>query len=141
MSNANVYIKDGRKGFYLSTKKGETLPKTLQLALNRGRDRWGDTPALARIIFSEMTHKEMMTNTGFGISTAIGDNDNFVLVIDDKNQKIGVFSETGTKLKDYTFNAFVGFTDDKLTWAKLAGRPFSENDVGDNTHSADLYPF
>ena len=48
---------------------GSELPRTVQAALERGRDRWNDPQYLNRIIFSEMIQEEVMELTGFGIAT------------------------------------------------------------------------
>jgi len=47
------------------------LPQTVASALERGRGRWDDEPYLNRIVFSEMIQDNVMSETGFGISTSI----------------------------------------------------------------------
>ena len=47
---------------------GETMPKKLQNALIRGKERWNDESYLARIIFSELINEEKMDLQGYGIA-------------------------------------------------------------------------
>lgn len=58
---------------------GEELPTILRKALDRARDRWDDTPYLARVIFCQMLAdwnpddliEGVMGTTGFGIEATI----------------------------------------------------------------------
>lgn len=54
---------------------GENLAIILQDALDRGKERWNDVSYLTRIIFCEMIKNNVMSTTGYGISTHIEDND------------------------------------------------------------------
>lgn len=140
-ARGNIYVKHSpTSGVYLSTAtKGDILPKILQTALVRGRDRWGDTSSLTRIIFEEMTQKSFLGKTGFGISPMLGDNENFILVVDDKNEKIGSFGENGQVFKMFTFAQLLGFTPDQLTWRNLTGYNVHES-FGINNNKPDPYP-
>lgn len=138
----NIYVKDGNKGIYLfSQTKGQDLPKILQNALIRAKDRWGDTPTLTRVIFGELVQKDVLGKTGYALSTTLIDNENFILVVDDRANKIGIFNEYGQKVKEFSYQAFIGLTPETLAWNKLIPRRFSADDMGDNTNSTDPYPF
>jgi hypothetical protein len=98
---ANILVKDSydQNGVYLYTHWGGTdLPFTLQEALKK-KWRWGDTSYLTRIIFCEMVKGEEEGETGFGISSKVGDGDDRILVVDDDkgtvsyNDKIWTFDE------------------------------------------------
>lgn len=73
---------------YFYTHWGRSkLLGTLRNALKRGVDRWNDEPYLARIIFSEMIKDEILSETGYGLSTTKGDGD-ITFIIDMKNRSI-----------------------------------------------------
>lgn len=73
----NVVLNYGDdKKIYLYTHWNRyNLGSTLQAALERGRNRWGDDDYLARIIFSEMIQHEVLDETGYGLGVEIGDGD------------------------------------------------------------------
>ena len=74
-ANIKLNTMDGGT-IYLYTHWGGTeLPKTLQSALIRGRERWTDEAYLARIIFSEMVKDDILGLTGVGLSTQQQDNE------------------------------------------------------------------
>lgn len=95
---ANIYVKeDAERGVYLYTHwAGTDLPRTLQTALDRGRERWGDTPYLARIVFCEMVDRVEKDLTGYGISTVLCDNEYPIIVLDDTNRRLGLAPEPPT---------------------------------------------
>lgn len=131
MNNANIFIKNSNNtGVYLYSKMGDKLPVVLQNALKRGKDRWGDTPTMTRIIFSEMIQNDVLGNTGFGISNSIMDNDHLILVVDDANCRIGVFGETGRKWISYTYQQFISLTTRQLDWFTIANGYTLEHDTG-----------
>lgn len=142
MSSGNIYVKFGNnKGFYLHTKLGgPTLPKTLKAALLRGKARWGDTATLAGIIFSELSQKDFLKGSGFSMSPDLVDNDNFILVVDDQNQKVGVFGENGRFIVAFPYSDFVNKTDRDLEWPKLTHYSFADY-CGENGNRGDPYPF
>lgn len=142
MSSGNIYVKFGNnKGFYLHTKLGgPSLPKTLKAALLRGKARWGDTATLAGIIFSELSQKEFLKGSGFSMSPDLVDNDNFILVVDDQIQKIGVFGETGRLMSTFTYSDFIQKSDADLEWSKLVRYSFMDY-CGENANRGDPYPF
>ena len=73
---ANVLVKDDKSKVYLYTHwSGEELPTTLQIALKR-KQRWDDSYYLTRIIFCAMVKGNEDGETGFGISSVVGDGDN-----------------------------------------------------------------
>jgi hypothetical protein len=87
---ANTLFKqvDGGKIYFYTHWDGRNLPNTLQKALRRGEDRWNDEQYLARIIFCEMIQDDVLSNTGYGISTYEGDNQRSLLIVDIKKQEV-----------------------------------------------------
>ena len=73
VDRGNIILKfhDGNKIYFYTHWGGSQLKNTLKNALKRGKDRWGDEPYLARIIFSEMIKDEVLKNTGYGITPYI----------------------------------------------------------------------
>lgn len=72
---------------------GSSIQDVAKAALKQAKDdRWGDTPYLARIVFDNLKGDDR-GNTGFGISTCIGDNENAIVVIDDANQRVFLIEE------------------------------------------------
>lgn len=143
MQRANIYVKQGSApGIYLYTQsKGIVLPKLLKRALERGRERWGDTASLTRIIFAEMMQKDIMSNIGYGISTQLADNENFIIVVDDQIEKIGFFDEAGNKYLDMTFQKFCAMEDRYMEWPNLLRHRYQDARVGPNPNKPDPYPF
>lgn len=82
----NIIVKDGESKVYLYTHwTGSELPEVLKSALRRGKSRWDDGQYLARIIFCEMVKGQEMDETGFGISSTIGDGGTDITVnVDDQ---------------------------------------------------------
>ncbi len=143
-NKANIYVKfaDG-KGIYLYTNTdGPQLPLILRNALRRGRERWGDTQSLARIIFAEMTQRSVFGTNDYGISTSLGDNENFILVVDDAVQKIGIFGESGHMFGQIGYDAFLRLNEYDLNFGHLTGGHRIEDDsYGANRRRGDPYPF
>lgn len=110
---ANIAVSDGKGRVYLYTHwNGTELPETLQRALAR-RQRWDDAFYLTRIIFCEMVKGQETEETGFGISTYVGDGENRVLVVDPDN---GTVTRTGGG-KIFSFAEYLALTNP--TWSKL----------------------
>ncbi len=142
-NRANIYVKqgDGRNGVYLYTAlDGPQMPAILKSALHRGRERWGDTGALTRIIFSELTQRNVFGTNDYGISTFIGDNENFILVVDDKKLKIGLFGESGQMYKSWSFDEYMAMPADRMDYYRLSGGARVEHDNGINRRRGDPYP-
>lgn len=85
---ANIAIKQEVKSdepvyiYFYTHWTGSELPVILQSALKRGRSRWGDDSYLNRIIFSEMIQDSVLDETGYGISTSLGDNGHEIIYVD-----------------------------------------------------------
>ena len=139
MSKGNIYIKNENGGIYLYTAKdGSRLPKILKKALIRGRGKWGDTASLTRVIFSEMTQNEPLSLNGYGISTQLTDNEEFILVVDDRKEKVGIFGESGRMYTSLSFESLVDRPDLNLEWNRIVGSIFSD-DYG-TPNPANPYP-
>lgn len=87
----NIYIVErmGRetRGVFLYTHwTGSDLPEVVHKALAK-EWRWHDAPYLARIVFDVLTEGDHGSETGFGISTFIPDNEHPILVLDTMRQE------------------------------------------------------
>ena len=96
----NVFFVDGKAGkelagiYMYSHWGGGFLPAQVRAALHRGRGRWGDSQYLARIMFCELIQEDVVGETGFGLSTQIGDNEHSIIRVDDASQRVS-FHEPG----------------------------------------------
>lgn len=127
---ANIYIKQHpfgdvpRDGIFIYVHWcGSELPKLLQAALQRGRERWGHEPYLGRIIFSEVAKMAGIDElTGCGLSTYITDNSYNVLVVDSDKKTVGVSKPPDklpkggfpTILREVKFSVYCEMTDADL---------------------------
>jgi hypothetical protein len=85
---ANVLVKDGKSKVYLYTHwAGTELPATLQTALKR-QWRWDDGYYLCRIIFCQMVKGHEDDETGFGISSIVGDGADRIVTVDVPKQRV-----------------------------------------------------
>lgn len=86
-NRANILVKESVDGgVYLYTHSdGDNVPFVLKSVLRR-RVRWDDTQYLTRIIFDELTMGHRGDETGYGISSFVGDGSDRVLMVDIKNQ-------------------------------------------------------
>lgn len=66
---------------------GGGMKRILQRALAR-KARWYDPPYLARIIFCEMAKDDIDSETGFGISTSMCDNEHDVLLVESGKERV-----------------------------------------------------
>lgn len=118
---ANVYVKQA--GVYLyGHSSGYDLAATVKRAIAR-KQRWDDESYLARIIFCEMVGPYVTSETGFGISATIGDNERPVIIVDTERQTVACSGEGYTqshtvdvsKVRDeIPFAAFARMTDDAV---------------------------
>lgn len=107
---ANVLVKEDSEdnGVYLYTHwNGTELPTILQDALKK-RWRWDDCAYLTRIIFDEMTKDDHGEETGYGISSILGDGDDRIL-------KVNVIEQT-VKMgeREWTFEEYISLN--KIEW-------------------------
>jgi hypothetical protein len=105
----NIYIKDADSGIYLYTHwAGTELPVTVRNALAR-QQRWDDGPYLARILFDTLTEGETGSESGYGISSVIGDNGHLIVVVDVDAQTV-TFAPQGQE-KAHTLQSAMSFTE------------------------------
>lgn len=73
---------------------GSNIKEIAQRALAR-RQRWGDASYLARIVFCEMIadSDDLKGETGYAISTSIGDNEHPIVVIDCEKRVVHLIGE------------------------------------------------
>jgi hypothetical protein len=112
----NIVVKHGARAVWLYTRKlGDLLPEILQNALLRGKGSWGDTATLTNIIHSEMVKFGCGDDKAFGISPFMTDNGGMVWAIDDVNEQVGCFYESGKLLRTWAFAAFLKLEDLNIT--------------------------
>jgi hypothetical protein len=98
----NIYFVDQHRGkerigmYMYSHWGGSVIPSVVEAALRRGRERWGDSQYLARIVFCELIKDDVMETTGYGLSTRVGDNEHAIVRVDDVDQTVAV-CEPGTE--------------------------------------------
>jgi len=115
-ANICMEYENGEKIFFYTHWQGSQLPKILQNALKRGKDRWDDEHYLARIIFSEMIQDTVLEETGYGISPYITDNQHPIIVVNcttqivalmNYNWPIGGKLNLTDKLYKWKFNKYI----------------------------------
>ncbi len=96
---ANIFISEPTKEnpkngiYFYSHYGGNELIIDLKNALIRGKNRWDDSQYLNRIIFSEMIKNSVLDETGFGLSTKIGDNSYNIIVVNPEEKTVGLAHE------------------------------------------------
>ena len=102
---ANIIIKcqDNAPIYFYTHWRGRDLPEILQAGLKRGRERWDDRQYLPRILFCKMVQGDEGGNTGFGISTFLGDNEHDFLVVDVVENTVSLVIDRPTSEKDNTW--------------------------------------
>jgi hypothetical protein len=123
MSKGNIFVKfSPTRGVYLYTQRqGAVTPAILKRALTRGRNRWGDTTSLSHVIYGEMAQAHILETEGYGITPVIVDNDEPILVVDDANERVGIFFEGGRLYRAWKYTEFIAIPDRELTFEVLAG--------------------
>ncbi len=98
-ANVEIKDKDSDSVVYLYTHwDGTELPKTVQKALAR-KLRWDDSYYLARIVFCEMIKGRIKSETGFGISSVVGDGDDRIITLE--NCEVRINDGLSYTFKDY----------------------------------------
>jgi hypothetical protein len=122
----NVFFVDNASGkqldgIYMYTHwSGGFLPAIVRAALKRGEGRWGDSQYLARIIFCGLVHEAVMEETGFGLSTQIGDNEHAIIRVDDTKERVSFHAAGGERnpkdkaLASWSYEEFVAAGDQAL---------------------------
>ena len=101
-----VMVEESGNQIYLySHWAGTELPEILQKALVRGKNRWDDESYLARIIFSEMIQKDILSETGYGISTYRCDENHPDLEVRIKDKRVVCNGQ------EWSFEEFTQLTD------------------------------
>ena len=85
--NIKMEYSEGGPIYFYSHWGGSEIKQTLAEALAR-KERWGDEPYLARIIFSTMIQDQVLTETGFGIAPYECDPENETVVVNCPNQTV-----------------------------------------------------
>jgi hypothetical protein len=125
--NVAVGHTDGGYVVFYSHWSGHSLPENVRRALAR-RQRWDDEQYLARIIFDGIVPKDRHgEETGYGISTHLGDNSYPVIVVDPEEQKVKLVRETdfpdsSRPIREWSFEEYVSLG--RATW------PGEESDAG-----------
>lgn len=85
---------------------GSELLQDVQTAI-RKRWRWDDDTYLTRIIFDTMSAGQQGQETGYGISTAMGDNSHDLVVVDPSKQEVRIEDPETCEVKNvWSFEAF-----------------------------------
>ena len=87
----NIKITDGESTVFLYTHWcGSDLPEIVKagLRLPEARARWNDGYYLARILFENLIAHGSSKETGFGISSKVGDGEDQILAIDINAQTV-----------------------------------------------------
>jgi hypothetical protein len=117
----NIVLKSkGQPNIFLYTHwSGSELPTVVQNALKRGKGRIGDDPYLNRIIFIELVKDDILSETGFGLSTEVCDNEHYLVVVDHAAKRVYFANEktpgeplAGTK--GWTFEAYINAKPEEL---------------------------
>ena len=66
---------------------GEDSIRIVRDVLSR-KERWGDSPYLARMFFSQMVAGDLDSDTGYGISTTMCDNEYPIIVVNPSDQTV-----------------------------------------------------
>lgn len=108
---ANVRVTSKGSGeVYLYTHWcGTELPETVRRALSKNW-RWDDAFYLCRIIFCEMVKDAVADETGFGISSRVGDGDQHVVHVDVDAQTV--------KLTGNPPMSFVEYCKSRRNWSE-----------------------
>jgi hypothetical protein len=127
---ANIVVKqpDGSRIYLYSHWGGWEMPGTLRDALDR-HQRWEDPAYLTRIIFCEMVKIDCGGATGFGISTALCDNEYPLLVVDVDAGQVSIEREPGQSHgclepiigRSFTFQEFADLKGEG--WDMLESKP------------------
>ena len=105
----NVLVREDDKdsGVYLYTHwRGSDLPILVQEALLK-RVRWDDCPYLTRIIFDVLSQESHGDETGFGISSMIGDGEYRLVTIDCKTQTVYIGSNDNPERLSWKFEGYI----------------------------------
>jgi len=103
---------------------GSGIPSRVVGALNKASERWNDPSYCCRIMVSQIIGDEWKSGTGWGLSTAITDNDRDILEVDLTSKTIRLFKfDYKTRrvvtphLRAWTFAEYVELDD--LSWDAL----------------------
>lgn len=91
---------DSEAVFLYTHWSGTELPEVLRRALAK-RWRWNDPPYLARVVFEEMIAVYPATETGFGVSTRLGDNEYDLLVL--REERVYLLSESAYNESGFSY--------------------------------------
>lgn len=121
---ANIVIESNGGRVYLYTHwYGHEMPAIAQDALRR-KQRWGDAPYLARIVFCRMVRGQEGDETGFGISLRTCDNEHPICVINVDSQTVAFEADPNKDWikhpvigKKFSFSEYCALSD--VSWESL----------------------
>jgi hypothetical protein len=130
--HANVVIRSDYRGgnsapevgtheavFLYGHWSGCDLPEDLRGALARSSGRWNDAQYLARIVFDRAMRRDLDGETGFGITTRLGDNEYDLLVLLPEQQRLVRLPEAA-----YRERGFAALDDHKsISFAEFIAAP------------------
>ncbi len=111
----NIIVRnEGQPDLFLYTHwKGSMLAGIVASALNR-KQRWDDPQYIARILFDELEDGDS-GETGYGISTFIGDGDDQCVIVNCSKQQVELGADTV-----YPFDRYILLTPESLDSLTLA---------------------
>lgn len=105
--NIKIYFGGSTQPIFFYTHwTGSDVQRIVKTAIAR-RERWHDTPYLARIIFCELVKGNEDNTTGFGISPFICDNEHEIIGVNPEKQEITFEDESGNVNKKMFFEEFM----------------------------------
>jgi hypothetical protein len=82
---------------------GEGMMNTLAEAIAKARPRWNDESYATRICISQIIGNEWQEETGWGISTSIGDNEHSIPIVDWESQAVCLYqADWNTSSREFT---------------------------------------
>lgn len=101
---ANVKITEGKNKVFLYTHWcGSELPAIVKEALAQdfARNRWHDGAYLTRIVFEHMITHAHDKETGFGISSIVGDGEDRIVHVDVDKQTVKTWARPAVAFETY----------------------------------------
>ena len=116
---ANVAVRHEMGMVYFYTHwHGSELPEIMRVALStpEARARWHDAPYLTRILADQLSSETGARETGMGISTELGDNNGYPVMVIDPSLQV-VYYKTG--------NARLNCTVERVSFEKFCAQEYA----------------
>lgn len=94
ITSTNVADNDfegGLRGIYVYAHwHGTELPDLVRAGLELGRDRWGDSQYLTRILIDQIARDGRDKETGFGVGLSLAESEHPIVVVDLHREEVSV---------------------------------------------------